>query len=99
MSALVSHFVTHRGSVNAWECDENDHLNVRYHVAKLNEGLPFVLDQLGHGRPALARMGARARVLGQHVRFLAEARMATPLTVAAGIAARSPRSLAVYSEA
>ena len=29
--------LTYRGSVNRWECDENDHMNVRYCVEKLYE--------------------------------------------------------------
>jgi acyl-CoA thioester hydrolase len=91
-------FVTHRGSVNAWECDENDHLNVRFFVAKANEGLPFVLSEMGHTPAALEAMGARARIRMQHMRFLREARKATPLTVAAGIVASAPLQLSVYSE-
>ncbi len=91
-------FVTHRGSVNAWECDENDHLNVRHFVAKANEGLPFALGELGHTPAALEAMGARPRILRQHMRFLREARKATPLTVMAGIAASAPLQVTVYSE-
>jgi acyl-CoA thioester hydrolase len=94
----MSVFVTHRGSVNAWECDENDHLNVRYYVAKANEGLPFVLSELGYPPAVLESMDARPRILGQHMRFLREARKATPLTVASGIAASAPLQLTVYSE-
>ena len=28
-----------RGSVQRWECDENDHLNVRFHFAIVDEAL------------------------------------------------------------
>ncbi len=91
-------FVTHRGSVNAWECDENDHLNVRFFVAKANEGLPFVLSEMGYTPAALDAMSARARIRTQHMRFLREARKATPLTVVAGIASSAPLELSVYSE-
>jgi acyl-CoA thioester hydrolase len=91
-------FPTYRGSVNSWECDENDHLNVRFFVAKANEGLPFVLAELGLTSAALLRLGARPRVLRQHMRFLREARMATPLAVHAGISHHQPDGLTVYSE-
>jgi len=37
----------YRGCVNAWECDENDHLNVRLDLATANQGLPFVLEAIG----------------------------------------------------
>jgi acyl-CoA thioester hydrolase len=90
--------VTYRGSVNAWECDENDHLNVRFYVAKANEGLPHLLSELGRPPAAPGGAGPRLRVVAQHMRFLAEARKATPLTVVSGIASSTPATLAVYSE-
>ena len=91
-------FVTHRGSVDAWECDENQHLNVRFYVAKAHEGLPFLLAESGWPPSSLQAMGARPRVLGQHLRFLREARVAAPLTVYAGIAAARERQLTLYEE-
>lgn len=91
-------FPTYRGYVNSWECDENDHLNVRFFVAKANEGLPFLLAALGRGPAALERLGARPRVLRQHVRFLREARKATPLTCHSGVARHEPDRLTVYGE-
>ena len=94
----MSLFPTYRGSVNTWECDENDHLNVRYYVSKANEGLPFVLAELGLGPSALAQLGARPRVLRQHIRYLREARLSTPLAVRAGISRHDPHGLAVFSE-
>ena len=60
----------YRGSVNAWECDENDHLNVRFYLAKTNQGLPFALDAIGLPAAALARIDAHPRIRAQHVRFL-----------------------------
>lgn len=69
-----------RSSVNRWECDENDHMNVRYFVKKHWEALSAYLWE---------RSAANAdRVLedlrGQHLRFLKEARIATPLSGYAG---------------
>src|SRR3954451_25398265 len=87
----------YRGSVNAWECDENDHLNVRFFLAKANQGLPFVLEALG-ARTALDEQGARPRIRVQHVRFLREARLAAPLTAYAGLATTSGNELTIYSE-
>jgi acyl-CoA thioester hydrolase len=88
----------YRGSVNAWECDENDHLNVRFYLAKANQGLPFVLEAIGLGPAALERTGARPRIRAQHARFLKESRPATPLTVEAGLAAEEGHRLTIYSE-
>ncbi len=88
----------YRGSVDAWECDENAHLNVRYYVAKVNEGLPFLLAEIGHPPEALEALDARPRILGQHLRFLKEARVAAPLTVFAGLAASEAGRLTLYGE-
>lgn len=93
MSLLASY----RGSVNAWECDENDHLNVRFFLAKANQGLPFALEALGL-RAAMHEHKARPRIRAQHVRFLREARLATPLTAYAGLAATGSHELTIYSE-
>ena len=59
-------------SVNRWECDENDHLNVRFYAAKMNDALRLALDDLG------IRDG---HIRSQHMRYLAEARVATPLRI------------------
>jgi len=88
----------YRGGVNAWECDENDHLNVRFYLAKANQGLPFALDAIGLPAQALAKMDARPRIRAQHVRFLKEARPAAPLTVYAGLAAHQDHQLTLYAE-
>jgi acyl-CoA thioester hydrolase len=88
----------YRGCVNAWECDENDHLNVRFYLAKANQGLPFALDAIGLPRTVLETRGAQARVRTQHARFLKESRPATPLTVVAGLAAERDHRLTLYSE-
>ncbi len=88
----------HRGSVNAWECDENDHLNVRFYLAKTNQGLPFALEAIGLSPAELRRRAARPVIKSQHVRFLREARPATPLTVFAGLAAADGGEVIVYAE-
>lgn len=89
---------TYRGSVNKWECDENDHLNVRHYFGKANEGLPFVMAELGWTRSALESRGARVFVRSQHMRFLKEARGSTPLTVYSGVAAWDETRFRVYNE-
>jgi acyl-CoA thioester hydrolase len=88
----------YRGSVNAWECDENDHLNVRFYLAKANQGLPLVLEHAGLPPAALERMDARPRIRVQHVRFLKEARTATPLTALAGLVQSSAQGLTLFAE-
>jgi acyl-CoA thioester hydrolase len=60
------------GSVNRWECDENDHLNVRFFGDKINQAVAVFI----------ARNGlASSRIEAQHIRFVKEARVAAPLRV------------------
>lgn len=81
MASLIS---CYQGSVNRWECDENDHLNVRFFLQKTMETLHLGLVELG-----LVPAGQRARIndfiQSQHVRFLAEARIAAPITGLIGV--------------
>ncbi len=68
------------GSVNRWECDENDHLNVRFYAQKINQAVAIFLEGLG------VRF-ADVRITGQHIRFVQEARIAAPLRVDCGLIA------------
>lgn len=73
------------GSVNRWECDENDHLNVRFYAHKMNQALQvFLLQQNLTTQADPDAVLQRIRV--QHIRFLREARIATPLRIDCGIA-------------
>ncbi len=62
------------GSVNRWECDENDHLNVRFYAQKINQAVSIFLREMNAD-------DAEARIIGQHIRFVQEARVAAPLRV------------------
>jgi acyl-CoA thioester hydrolase len=66
------------GSVNRWECDENDHLNVRYYAQKINQAVAIFLETAGINPTAV-------RITGQHIRFVQEARIAAPLRVDCGL--------------
>ncbi len=89
--------VCYRGSVNRWECDENDHLNVRFYAEKHWQTLCGWL-QLGPlaGRPAVDELVAGMR--WQHLRFLRESRLATPLTGVAGVVDSGDDGLQVLTE-
>ena len=72
------------GSVNRWECDENDHLNVRFFAHKMNQALQVFLHGLGWEVASdMAHLGQA--ICAQHIRFLMEARIATPLRVECGL--------------
>ena len=62
------------GSVNRWECDENDHLNVRFYANKIHQALMNYLEDRGARSEGV-------RITGQHIRFVHEARVATPLRI------------------
>lgn len=68
-----------RGGVNTWECDEMGHMNVRFYVERMMEGLAAFAPFIGLGRAF--RAGAPATVLPveQHVKFLKEAHAGAPL--------------------
>ena len=71
--------LTYRGSVNRWECDENDHLNVRFCEEKLWQTLVSGMLQVG----AIAEDEVDelpARIVCQHLRFQQESRVATPIS-------------------
>ena len=74
-----------RGNANAWECDELNHLNVRFYLAKLDEALGVFCEDIGmHGAYAPgATSYLKPRAIT--VRFLAEARPGTPLEIRAGV--------------
>jgi acyl-CoA thioester hydrolase len=83
------------GSVNTWECDENDHLNVRFYAHKINQALQAWAADLT-GDPAMTTRVLPA-IASQHIRFLREARAATPVRVECGPIARSGERLTVVA--
>jgi len=73
-----------RGSVNAWECDELGHFNVRFYLARAAEAVASLAEAAGLN-PVLAP-DATATLIARdiHVRFLAEARPGAPLYIEGG---------------
>jgi acyl-CoA thioester hydrolase len=66
------------GSVNQWECDENDHLNVRFYAHKINQAIRIFASATEAG------VSPAQRIRAQHIRFLKESRVATPLRIDCG---------------
>lgn len=69
------------GSVNRWECDENDHLNVRFYAEKVNQAVEVFLGEVA------GETGEPGRISRQHVRYVRECRIAAPLRVDCGLLA------------
>ena len=89
--------LTYRGSVNSWECDENDHLNVRFYVEKHWQALCGWLSSAGLSE-SIPPEELLARVQVQHLRFLKESRLAAPLSGYAGAVVVSDGRLQVLTE-
>lgn len=88
--------LTFRGSVNRWECDENDHLNVRFYLEKHWQTLCGWLGGLIHKPVTTA--AASGCLQTQHIRFLQESRLAAPLSGYTGVVAADDGVLMVLTE-
>ena len=98
VSEACARFVIHRSNVNAWDCDENGHLNVRYYISKNYQGLTHLLAELGLPPSRLAELGLRPRLVTQHVRYQREARVSAPLVGSGEYIGVAGKRLIVYSE-
>ena len=77
-----------RGGVNAWECDDNGHLNTRFYVQRATEGLAMLFARASlPGLFAPASPGT-AMIREMHIRFHREARLSAPLRMTGGFVTR-----------
>lgn len=74
-----------RGGVNTWECDEMGHMNVRFHLARVQEGLAGLAR--GLELPDAFKAGAASTLIvrEQHIRFHKEAHAGAPLSMTGGV--------------
>jgi acyl-CoA thioester hydrolase len=98
VSDTGARLVIHRSNVNAWDCDENGHLNVRYYIHKNYQGLTHLLAEFGLPPSRLAELELRPRLVTQHVRYQCEARVAAPLVGTGAFVGVAGKRLIVYSE-
>jgi len=85
--------LTYRGSVNRWECDENDHLNVRFYVQKHWQTLTAGMTRQGYQDHQV-----RSALTVQHLRFLEESRLSTPISGYVRVIGIVDRQLHVLTE-
>lgn len=78
---------THRSFLNAWECDENDHLNVQFYFARFEQAARFFALHRGAGAPP--ELAARL------VRFHAEVTRGALLIVTSAGLEGAPRPGAI----
>ncbi|MBS0295257.1 MAG: acyl-ACP thioesterase [Proteobacteria bacterium] len=74
-----------RGAVNAWECDEMGHMNVRFYLAHAHAGLAGLAAAMGLPDAFSPTGGSTLIIREQHVRFLREAHAGAPLHMHAGL--------------
>jgi acyl-CoA thioester hydrolase len=75
----------YQGSVNAWECDDGGHLNVRFHLERAMVGLAHMAHALEMPGAFTASAGATLVPVEAHIRFLKEARPPAPLNMHGGV--------------
>jgi acyl-CoA thioester hydrolase len=74
-----------RGGVNAWETDENAHMNVRFYITRAGEGLVGLAAALGMPGAFMPAAAASLMIREHHIRFLREARSGALLHMRAGV--------------
>ncbi|MBL8558398.1 MAG: thioesterase family protein [Hyphomonadaceae bacterium] len=89
---------TYRGSVNAWECDENQHMNVRFYGARAMEGLAFLAAAMEIPGAFKERASSTLIPTDMHMRFLREAHQGAPLSMRGGLLEIGDEEAVTYQE-
>jgi acyl-CoA thioester hydrolase len=88
----------YRGSINTWECDEMGHMNVRFYVAKMMEGLAELGHAAGLGHAFRSNAQSTLRPRDQHIRFIKEAHAGAPFTMTGCVLEVTESSVLVYQQ-
>lgn len=88
----------YRGSINTWECDEMGHMNVRFYVAKMMEGLAEFAHAVGLGHAFRERAQSTLRPRDQHIRFIKEAHAGSPFTMTGCVLDITDSSVLLYQQ-
>ncbi|WP_018998093.1 acyl-ACP thioesterase [Hirschia maritima] len=86
----------YRGSPNAWECDEMGHMNVRFYLAKLMEGVGVFCHEMGMPQAFKINAPSTVKLKDLHIRFLREAHAGLPFYMKAGVVGTLDTSVKVY---
>ncbi len=87
-----------RGSPNTWECDEMGHMNVRFYVSKMMEGLAVFACEADMPHAFRARARSTLRPRDQHIRFIREAHAGAPFGMRAGVLEVTKSSMLIYQQ-
>lgn len=88
----------YRGSANAWECDEMGHMNVRFYVNRMMEGLAEFAHAISIPAAFSTTAVSTLKPRDQHIRYLHEARAGEPLVMRAGVLETTDTSALVYQQ-
>jgi acyl-CoA thioester hydrolase len=72
-------WITYRGAVDAWECDQMQHMNIQYFARRVSLAERYFLAGLGLSRPVLDRSGYRVNIAREQLRFSKELRAGSPI--------------------
>jgi acyl-CoA thioester hydrolase len=89
---------TYATAVNTWQCDENDHLNVRFYTELAHEASASLMTALGLGRRAQTREGLAVSAKEDHLRYLREFRVNDPIEVRSAPVEIGEHDLLIYHE-
>ncbi len=87
-----------RHSVQPWECDRNDHLNMQFYVARASDALAALGLKLGLGPAALAEQHMALVERETHIRFQRELRDGTPYAIRGGVVKGEGQALSIFLE-
>jgi acyl-CoA thioester hydrolase len=88
----------YRGSINTWECDEMGHMNVRFYVAKMMEGLAEFAHAAGLSHAFRSGGPSTLAPRDQHIRFMREAKAGEPFTMFACVLEVAESSVLLYQQ-
>jgi acyl-CoA thioester hydrolase len=87
-----------RHSVQPWECDRNDHLNMQFYVARASDALAALGLRLGLEPSELAKRNLALVETEMHIRFQRELRDGAPYAVKGGVVKGDGHLLTVFLE-
>ena len=87
-----------QGTVNAWDCDEMGHMNVRVYAEKVMEGLGVLAHAIDMPHAYQPSMPSTLLPADQHIRFLREARPGQPLSMQGCVLEHGETDAVIYQE-
>lgn len=87
-----------RSTVNTWQCDENEHLNVQFFTAFGDDASIHVLTALGFGPVAQGKAGLAVQAQSDHIRYWQELRSEDAVEIVSAPVEVSADRIVLYHE-